>query len=336
MRLKLNLGPNKTLRNKNQLEIFSKILYNNTNKKKTRSDISEDNFYSIRNNKENLNLLNMNNYSIIEYDNINKENKKTKREIRSASLLKTRKIGKKEEHYYPNIIYNIKHIHQIVSFIEKKFNSLNDISKENISNANYFSSLFNYHNQLTRNNLNLKNGINGEKTDNNVNINNNKKNNELIPYPFKRLQNKIRRYFALSKIKTNNINNNGIKKSEEPIASGYNFQNKYLLKIRRINGQKFLENKKDVYNKFRNKIFKNNNHNRRNIIKKDKSVSTENILIRRNYNEGKKFNSLFNNQLIASLTSTSENKFFLTTGDKKNQNKRNESSRSILVYHKNY
>ena len=335
MRLKLNLGPNKTLRNKNQVEIFSKILYNNKNKKKTRSDISEDNFYSIRNNKENLNLLNMNNYSIIEYDNINKENKKTKREIRSASLLKTRKIGKKEEHYYPNIIYNIKHIHQIVSFIEKKFNSLNDISKENISNANYFSSLFNYHNQLTRNNLNLKNGINGEKTDNNVNINN-KKNNELIPYPFKRLQNKIRRYFALSKIKTNNINNNGIKKSEEPIASGYNFQNKYLLKIRRINEQKFLENKKDVYNKFRNKIFKNNNHNRRNIIKKDKSVSTENILIRRNYNEGKKSNSLFNNQLIASLTSTSENKFFLTTGDKKNQNKRNESNRSILVYHKNY
>ena len=44
-------------------------------------------------------------------------------------------------------------------------------------------------------------------------------------------------------------------------------------------------------------------------------------------------NSLFNNKLLASLTSYSENRFFLTTGDK---NKKNESSRGILVYHKNY
>ena len=318
MRLKLNIVPHKTLRNKNQTEIFSKILNNNKSKKYLRNELSEQNFNSfhVKNNNENINLLNMNNNSIIEYNSITKEKKKPKRAIHSASLLKLRQI-KKEENNYPNIIYNIKHIHQVVSFIEKKFNSLNDISKDNIYYTNnYFSSIFNYNNPLSRNgninNNNINNIINNDKTENNL-----KKNNELIPYPFKRLQNKIRRYFALSKIKTNNNNhkyntnnNNKIKLVEEPIASGYNFQNKYLLKIRKINEHKFLRNRNDVNNIYRNKIFKNNSCNGRNIIKKDKSVSTENILMRRNYNENKKYNSLFNNKLIASLTNTFENKFF--------------------------
>jgi len=238
---------------------------------------------------------------------------------------------KKEEPNYPNVIYNIKHIHQIVSFIEKKINSLNDASKDkdNVYNTNnYFSSLYNYQDHLTRNGFNNKKGINNEKT-------------ELIPYPFKRMQNKIRKYFALSKIKTNfnyNSNNNKeinkeiIKLPEEQIASGYNFHNKYLLKIGNLKENKYVRNKKEVNNKFRNKIFKSGTYNGKKILKKDKSVSTENILLKRN-NDNKKINSLFNNKLLASLTSYSENRFFLTTGDK---NKKNESSRGILVYHKNY
>jgi len=336
MRLRLNLATNKTLRNKNQMEMFSKILNNNKNKKKKRTDLSGENYMSLRSNKENLNILNMNNYSILEYNNTNKEKKKLKRGIHSASLLKSRNSYKKEDNNYPNIIYNIKHIHQIVSFIEKKINSLNDISKDNLYYTNYFSSIYNYHDKLTRNEYGINKGNINEKTDN-LNLNIFKKNNELIPYPFKRLQNKIRRYFALSKLGTNN--NKEIKENklpEEQKASGYNFYNKYLLKIDNINlnKNKFLKNKKEINNKFRNKIFKNNNYNKKSIIKKDKSVSTENILIKRNNND-KKLNSLFNNQLLASLTNYSENKFFLTTGDKK-RNKKYESSRSILVYHKNY
>jgi len=59
MRLRLNLVSNKTLRNKNQMEIFSKIL--NTNKSKTRPELSGENINSLRSNNENLNLLNINN-----------------------------------------------------------------------------------------------------------------------------------------------------------------------------------------------------------------------------------------------------------------------------------
>ena len=190
MRLRLNQVSNKTLRNKSQMEIFSKILNNNKNNAKIRTDLSGENFISLRNNNENINLLNMNNYSILEYSNTNKERKKLKRNIHSASLLKTRNICKKEGQTYPNIIYNIKHIHQIFSFIEKKINSVNDISKDNVYNTYYFSSIFNYHDKPTRKGINTKNGISDEKTENNLNKNNIRKNNELIPYPFKRLQKK--------------------------------------------------------------------------------------------------------------------------------------------------
>ena len=146
------------------------------------------------------------------------------------------------------------------------------------------------------------------------------------------MQNKIRKYFSLSKSKTNY---NVTKLPEDNITSDFNFHKKYyLLKIKNINMNKFLENKKERINRFRNKIIKSNNYEEGNMMltKKDKSVSTENIFKGRNNNK-KRLNSLFNNQLLASLTSYSENRFFLTTGDK---NKKNESIRSILVYHKNY
>lgn len=318
MRLKLKLS-SKPLRMKDQEDIFARLI-NNTKNKSIHQELSGENYFSKKNNNnENINMININNYSLLEYNTTSKEKNKIKREIRSASLIKTRNKLKEEEIKSPNIIYSVKHIHQIVSMIEKKFNSFNDSSKDSMCNTYYFSSNFNQ-SQLTRNSLSIKKSkIFIEKSQNDF-----KKNNELIPYPFKRLQNKIRKYFALSKKKEKVI-----KLPEEQI-NNFSLDNKCLLKIRRINNNnKFLENNKEICNKFRNKI---NVYKKRNILKKDKSVSTENFLFRRNYFDNKKSNCLFNNKLLAYITS-SENNFFLTTDDK---TKKNESNRSIMVYHKNY
>jgi hypothetical protein len=214
--------------------------------------------------------------------------------------------------------------------IEKKYNLLNEISKDNIYNTNYF-----FHSKFSRNILNINKNNNEydlNKYYTNANI---KKNNELIPYPFKRLQNKIRKYFALSKI------NNNIKINEENINYRNNNDNKYLLKIKKINNKnKIFENNKNANNTkiFCNKYKNQFNNFRKNLLKKDKSVSTENLFcIRRNYeSDNKKINSLFNNPLIASLTNSTENKSFFFKEDNNKLYKKNESNRSILVYHKNF
>ena len=333
MKLKLNISTNKTLRNKNNKDIFSRIFDNNKNnniKNINRQNLSGDNFPLNKNNNENINLLNINNYSILEYNNINKEKNKKKRTIHSASVLRSRNISKKDDNKYPNVIYNIKHIHQFVTMIEKKYNLLNEISKDNIYNTNYF-----FHSKFSRNILNINKNNNEydlNKYYTNANI---KKNNELIPYPFKRLQNKIRKYFALSKI------NNNIKINEENINYRNNNDNKYLLKIKKINNKnKIFENNKNANNTkiFCNKYKNQFNNFRKNLLKKDKSVSTENLFcIRRNYeSDNKKINSLFNNPLIASLTNSTENKSFFFKEDNNKLYKKNESNRSILVYHKNF
>ena len=333
MKLKLNISTNKTLRNKNNKDIFSRIFDNNKNnniKNINRQNLSGDNFPLNKNNNENINLLNINNYSILEYNNINKEKNKKKRTIHSASILRSRNISKKDDNKYPNVIYNIKHIHQFVTMIEKKYNLLNEISKDNMYNTNYF-----FHSKFSRNILNINKNNNEydlNKYYTNANI---KKNNELIPYPFKRLQNKIRKYFALSKI------NNNIKINEENINYRNNNDNKYLLKIKKINNKnKIFENNKNANNTkiFCNKYKNQFNNFRKNLLKKDKSVSTENLFcIRRNYeSDNKKINSLFNNPLIASLTNSTENKSFFFKEDNNKLYKKNESNRSILVYHKNF
>ena len=333
MKLKLNISTNKTLRNKNNKDIFSRIFDNNKNnniKNINRQNLSGDNFPLNKNNNENINLLNINNYSILEYNNINKEKNKKKRSIHSASILRSRNISKKDDNKYPNVIYNIKHIHQFVTMIEKKYNLLNEISKDNMYNTNYF-----FHSKFSRNILNINKNNNEydlNKYYTNANI---KKNNELIPYPFKRLQNKIRKYFALSKI------NNNIKINEENINFKNKNDNKYLLKIKKINNKnKIFENNKNANNTkiFCNKYKNQFNNFRKNLLKKDKSVSTENLFcIRRNYeSDNKKINSLFNNPLIASLTNSTENKSFFFKEDNNKLYKKNESNRSILVYHKNF
>ena len=373
MKLKLGQIPNKTLRIKNQNEIFNKIFDNNFPQRQYKSNLSGENILHFKNSEN----INFNTYSILEYNNLN--NKRYKRRgIHSASLLKSRNTNKKEENKNPTIIYNIKQIHQIISAIEKKINSFNDISKDNISSNNYNFSSINYNTYYNNNNqLYYRNSNNRRLSNRNDMItrssrtfirlkndsfpmckesNSNLKKNELIPYPFKRLQNKIRKYFALCKNyncynnhNNHNNNNDNVKLSEEPPPIScpnpnppldHQQQNKYLLKIRRINENNFLEKKKELLNQYKTKISRNNKYNRRNIFKKDKSVSTENIIIRKNLsylnnNNGLQNNhSLFNNKLIASLTKN-ENKFFLTTSNKKKKQKDN-SNRGILVYYKNY
>ena len=84
MKLKLNISTNKTLRNKNNKDIFSRIFDNNKNnniKNINRQNLSGDNFPLNKNNNENINLLNINNYSILEYNNINKEKNKKKEQF---------------------------------------------------------------------------------------------------------------------------------------------------------------------------------------------------------------------------------------------------------------
>lgn len=324
MRLKLNSVSNKMMKSKNKIDELSKLFNRNSRNKKLRNNLSGDNFNLLRDNTENINFLNMNN-SIYDIKSIKNKTKNLKRETYSASLLKGRKFNKKEENNKLKMIYNVKQIHQIVSFFEKKLNLLNESSKDYILNSNYFSSNFNNKEQFKRNCFNSKKNIDNEKIDF-------KKNIELIPYPFKRMQNKIRKYFSLSKSKTNY---NITKLPEENIISDFNFHKKYyLLKIKNINVNKFLENKKERINRFRNKIIKSNNYEEGNMMltKKDKSVSTENIFKGRNNNE-KRLNSLFNNQLLASLTIAIENKFFLTTGDNKNKI---ENNKGILIHPKQY
>ena len=325
MRLKLKLSSNKHLRTKDQQDMFTRLI-NITKNRNIHQEMSGENFFSFKNNNnEKLNMININNYSDLEYNTIYKQKNKIKKVIRSASLIKTRNKEKNEEIKSPNFIHSIRHIRQIVSMMEKKFNSLNDTSKDNMSNINYFPSVFNQSNQLTRNPLT----INKDKIFIDKNQNDIKKNIELIPYPFKRLQKKIRKYFALSKIK---LKQKKIKLSEEKI-NNFSLDNKSLLKIRRINNEhKLFEKNKEICNNYRNKITKINLLEAGNTFKQDKSVSTDNFFFRRNYIEKKKNNSLFNNKLLAYITN-SENNFFLTNAEK---NKKNEIERNLLMYHENY
>ena len=240
MKLKLGHSTNKTLGINNQREIFENIFEKEKNIPINNNNLSGENLIHMKNN-ENINLLNMNNCSILEYNDIKQKNSK-KKGIHSASKIKTRSYKAKEVNKSLNLIYNIKQIHQIISIIQKKINSLNDISKDNninnVSNFNFSSIISNssYNNQLhyrnkenqkfrknfdslksSRTFVNSKNDYFSSYKDNKENNTNaNLKKRDLIPYPFKRLQNKIRKYFSLCKNYHSNCNNNNnIKLFEE-------------------------------------------------------------------------------------------------------------------------
>ena len=359
MRLRLNSVSNNSLRTKKRENIISNIF--NSSKKNFQS--SQENLTTFKNNYENLNTVNMNNYTALEYINkIFKEKKKINRPINSASFIKSRNEHKKDK--LQNTIFSIKQIHQFVLILEKKYNLFNETKNQNKTNHYFFSSML-------RQNKNNKNKFfyNHEKTQNDSsNYMRNKKNKELIPYPFKRLQKRMRNFFSLSKIKykkmiinnnplkmefksniyndniinnniikNNNINNNNIINIGNNINN--KLENKHHIKVLRIKNNKPVENqKKEERNIYRNKIVNiiNNHNNKKKLItKKDKSVSTDNLLLLNNNNnyENKNKNSLFNNKLIAYLTRTMNNKNNINNISNINKNRKSQSSRSIFVHH---
>ena len=359
MRLRLNSVSNNSLRTKKRENIISNIF--NSSKKNFQS--SQENLTTFKSNYENLNTVNMNNYTALEYINkIFKEKKKINRPINSASFIKSRNEHKKDK--LQNTIFSIKQIHQFVLILEKKYNLFNETKNRNETNHYFFSSML-------RQNKNNKNKFfyNHEKTQNDSsNYMRNKKNKELIPYPFKRLQKRMRNFFSLSKIKykkmiinnnplkmefksniyndniinnniikNNNINNDNIINIDNNINN--KLENKHHIKVLRIKNNKPVENqKKEERNIYRNKIVNiiNNHNNKKKLItKKDKSVSTDNLLLLNNNNnyENKNKNSLFNNKLIAYLTRTMNNKNNINNISNINKNRKSQSSRSIFVHH---
>ena len=358
MRLRLNSVSNNSLRTKKRENIISNIF--NSSKKNCQS--SQENLTTFKSNYENLNTVNMNNYTALEYINkIFKEKKKINRPINSASFIKSRNEHKKDK--LQNTIFSIKQIHQFVLTLEKKYNLFNETKNQNETNHYFFSSML-------RQNKNNKNKFfyNHEKTQNDSsNYMRNKKNKELIPYPFKRLQKRMRNFFSLSKIKykkmiinnnplkmefksniyndniinNNIIKNNNINNNIINIDNNINnkLENKHHIKVLRIKNNKLVENqKKEERNIYRNKIVNiiNNHNNKKKLItKKDKSVSTDNLLLLNNNNnyENKNKNSLFNNKLIAYLTRTMNNKNNINNISNINKNRKSQSSRSIFVHH---
>ena len=342
MKLKLNSVSNNSLRIRNRLNLISNIFKLSKKYNKFSKEFCVENLTSFKNNYENLNTVNMNNYTVLEHNNnISKEKKKTNRPINSAGYIKSRNANKKEE--LPKVVSS-KQIHKFVSMLKKRHNLFNEIKKEHDSNLFFFSSMFNQKNKT-------KFFYNQEKTQDDTHSIRYKKNNELIPYPFKRLQKRMRNFFSLSKIqnkknslnksikreiKSDNNNENIINKDNNINNDNNNFKNKCLVKVIRIKNNKIVENsKKEDYSIYRNKIAKitSDISKRKIITKKDKSVSTDNIIFSKsNCSSNNKKISLFNNKLIASLTQTGNN---INNISGINKNKRYGSSRSILIHHKN-
>ena len=291
MKLKINSNSNNSLRIKNRKNLFSNIFNSNKKYSKSRQDFLCENSTSMKNNNENMNTVNMNNCSTLEINynnNFFNEKKKPKRVVHSPVLIKSRNIVNKKEKL-PKIIYNIKHIHQFVSMIQKNYNVFQKIKKE--SNARYFLS-----------------SIPGQKNKNKPCQYKEKLKNEI-----NEVKNKKNKLLVIS----NNVN------------TWHN--NQCLVKVLKLKNKKIFEDKKSESIIYRYKMNLINNENKGKILKKDKSVSTDNIFFGNNYYENKRKNSLFNNKLIASLTKSSINNI----SNYNNKYKRNESSRSIIVYHKN-
>ena len=405
MKSKINSIKNRPLKNFSQADIFSKNIKNNDFKNKIskityyRNDLSDGNYtfwkaYSNMNENTNTkNYINSNNFNINSntiIDTINLKEKfkpKTlKRSINSASLI--RKTNKDNP---PNLLlnnnnncnnnnYNIRKIHDIITLIGKKLDSLHNINKD--ENEKYFnynnkykntgrndSGLISSNNHLSdRNNIrkkkiifsktiyNFKNQSSLFSYKENININNidnnNKRNNiniicekrqklnkiELIPYPYKRLQKKLRKYFSFPK---------KIDLSEEHFPSNFVYKQVKLNKKYRNSCYYNNNNEKIKINCEEKKNYDNKINE--NIKKEDKSINTDNSIFGKNFNN-LKFNKikiqngnipLFNNELISSRTyrkDIKDIKLFITTSNNKNRkglNGENRNKKAIFVYQKN-
>ena len=389
MKLKYNPLAIRSTKNTNKKDIFKKVLNNNSSSKKKLTDtINYRNFFLKENNNMWKTFFNYYNYnetskknidiysnynihkSIINDNNIKEENKiKRKRPFHSAFLIKKMKSINYENKLKKSVLIS-NFGKKINSFLEKnqENNNINNTIYINLNSSKNLLTKQRDANGISKKFFKLKkksySSIINDK--NNLNKNNialvkiytykNKRNkNDLIPYPFKRLQNKIRKYFSFSR---------NVKLSEEqlPYFSSSHLQlNNALLDRKKhnliINKSQIIHNDKSInyiqyynfeynnVNKYKRDKKNIKNNNKENNKKEDKSINTEYSIFSKNINNkarneiNKNFSStpLFNNQLISSKTSSKGFTFFITTSANKNQKdtegqKDNAHKRSILVY----
>ena len=381
MKLKINPLTIHSTKNINKKEIFKKVLNNNYSSKKKLTDvINYKNLFLKENNNMWKTFFNYYNYnetskknkdiysnynihkSIININEIKEKSKtKRKRPFHSAFLIKKvntinyenklkksilpSSFGKnrnllleknKENHNINNTIYS--NLNSSKNLLPKQMD-INNISTKLIKlNKKPYSSIIDGKNNMNKNNIALVK----------VYPYKNKRNkNDLVPYPFKRLQNKIRKYFSFSR---------DVKLSEEQFPYCYSSHlqlNNAILDSKKhnlmfnesqnINNDKSHEyNNENKYKRDRNNI---KSHNKENTKKEDKSINTEFSIFSKNLNNNsrseiqKKFSStpLFKNQLIAYRTCSKGFKFFITTSANKKQKGKegkrdNTHKKSILVY----
>ena len=339
---------------------------------------------SINDNSKSNKFINSNNFinnSIIETNN--KNEKKLKNPIFSHSIIKNNNYNNKSlSIILQNNNYNVSKIHNIISLIEKKLNILHNTNKENNDNIFSFNSsnitintIKNSPNKIIKNNDKRIRTFNNSKLiskykkptflstyKENINLNkmkNKRRNsiniisgirksinkNDLIPYPYKRVQKKLRRYFSF-------YNNIKLPEEEYPINIGSNRMpvkngeikiycnnliNNNIIYIKNDINKEIISSNKKYKVKTKNKV-----KNKKEVsTKEDKSVGTENTFYGRNIhnlNYQKKNNKtenksvpLFNNELIAQMTNTNDNNVIITSKELEND----ANKRKIYIYYKN-
>ena len=339
---------------------------------------------SINDNSKSNKFINSNNFinhSIIETNN--KNEKKLKNPIFSHSIIKNNNYNNKSlSIILQNNNYNVSKIHNIISLIEKKLNILHNTNKENNDNVFSFNSsnitintIKNSPNKIIKNNDKRIRTFNNSKLiskykkptflstyKENINLNkmkNKRRNsiniisgikksinkNDLIPYPYKRVQKKLRRYFSF-------YNNIKLPEEEYPINIGSNRMpvkngeikiycnnliNNNIIYIKNDINKEIISSNKKYKVKTKNKV-----KNKKEVsTKEDKSVGTENTFYGRNIhnlNYQKKNNKtenksvpLFNNELIAQMTNTNDNNVIITSKELEND----ANKRKIYIYYKN-
>ena len=339
---------------------------------------------SINDNSKSNKFINSNNFinhSIIETNT--KNEKKLKNPIFSHSIIKNNNYNNKSlSIILQNNNYNVSKIHNIISLIEKKLNILHNTNKENNDNVFSFNSsnitintIKNSPNKIIKNNDKRIRTFNNSKLiskykkptflstyKENINLNkmkNKRRNsiniisgirksinkNDLIPYPYKRVQKKLRRYFSF-------YNNIKLPEEEYPINIGSNRMpvkngeikkycnnliNNNIIYIKNDINKEIISSNKKYKVKTKNKV-----KNKKEVsTKEDKSVGTENTFYGRNIHNlkyQKKNNKtenksvpLFNNELIAQMTNTNDNNVIITSKELEND----ANKRKIYIYYKN-
>ena len=342
-------------------------LYYNRNYSSNNNGYLWKTYHNINEISKNKKYINSNNNnSIIEYNKI-KQKLKLKRAIHSASLIKNHKHD--SQNSSKKIIlskynFNIRQVKEIISLIKKKLDLLRNFNEKENENGKYFLDINNNFKRnlnssitsIVKRNKKYKNTLHKSRTiykynsqpfivayneNNNLKKIEKKNKNDLTPYPYKRLQKKLRKYFSFSK---------SIRLPEDQFISSHSSKAK-ILKNDIMEKYNYNYYNKSIIYKNKNKIeFKNCNKYKYIEItkKKDKSINTENTFVGKNDNnldnnksENKNGNErkdsyLFNEKIISSITNNKEIKFFITNSNNKKQKNSEREKKSIVVYHKNY